>query len=203
MDSLPVEMIELIGHFLDFHSAARFSFTCRTAYELVHPYISKMVAVRKSICREIAAVKYEICERDESVRGDIYGNYCSIRSYNCGRVVGALHCTVYNQKNAIAIEDTIFFSDIVEITDGNRGRSVDYLDDDDRQVDIICYCEDLGARMSRCDVIGTGYTDIYWTDARDWRMRSYVSVRVKSPMITAGKLQWKERVMTKNLLELV
>jgi hypothetical protein len=198
MDSFPAEVIDAIGKHLDFHSAVRFSFTCSTAYELAHPYVSKMVAMRKTICREIAEIKYEIRERGEVVREDIYGRYCSIRTYQ-GRVVGALHCTAYNRLNRVAIEDTTFVSDSISMTGSNRLPS----GDDEYQVDVCCFDEAYRWNLTGDDVSNLGYRELYWTDMRGGRACDYVSINVYSPVIVDGKLKWRGQLLIDHLPTLI
>lgn len=203
MDSLPAELIDAIGSFLDFHSAARFSFTCRIAYGLARPYVSSMVATRKLTCDKIRAIKHEICERGEQVRGDIYGDYCSVRTYPCGHIVGTLHATAYNQKTSTSFENTIFFSSDIRRSTGKFGSHDEYLDDEDCQIYVDYYLETHGEKIDRASVICTGYQTLYWVDRRDAKMRCYVSIHERSPTISGGNLQWYEQIATKDLLDLI
>jgi hypothetical protein len=198
MESLPNEIIDMIAWRLDIPTAVRFSRTCWRTYAVVSAGYEKLITRRKLVLDELAAIKYQICERGENVRDDCYGKYCSIRTYP-DRTVGVVHCTAYDYKpgDSVGIESTVFFSTDIKLKGFKRDCDKydlfyirDFSDDDDQlQVEIYGFKSTRPVQNPPENPIDVDNKILYENQESAY---GHISIGMLTPTIVDGELQWEK-----------
>jgi hypothetical protein len=216
MDSLPNELIELIGLNFDLVSAVMFSRTCWRNYNNIILHIDRLRISRRKVFDDINAIKYEVCKRENSYV-DLYGDYCGVREIH-GRTVCSIVSNTYNLINEFCDgpwgdSDLVIFSDNLKMKKTNHditysdisGDSDSDLDDYDDSTDIYCDLTDVPDKYKQVDIIYTnhainnpralGRDDVigvdYSTLSSNPRKYNDVSVCSRPPKIINGELIWR------------